>query len=370
MEGFFTYWTGCPNGSFIVYKRTWASTVRSLEFVVSPIVDGASLLACILTIVIIVRIKDEFVKARGLLGIMTMSDLLFLGLRLIRWYSTIAPRIETVNATFVFATSTARKVCMGMSRAMLVLVTVQRVLYIKRPHTVDRICTTPRYVSTIVISFIIVLIVSSAYLIGLLDPTTRAQPLSEASSTDTNDAMVILSEIQQVIFFIIPLIVLVVGNTIIIQELVQIFQRQKQLRVVHNKRERQYISAIFIVVLLFVAFCVTVIPYLVFYFYIKHRSTAMESLPCSQSEEYAKALYGILYEGSLHQIILSVTPFLNFLMYILSSTRYRKSIKYFVSCLSCCKPTTQKQDKSKTSTGTSGTDKTAVSTSVSHTSRR
>ena len=360
MEGFFASWPGCPNGSFISYKRTWAATVRSLELVVSPIVKGVSLLACVLTIVTIVRIKDDFKKARGLLGILTIFDFVFLALSLTEWYNNLAHTNTTVNQAFVLATTTAKSVCMGMSSAMLVVVTIQRVLYIKRPHSIDQICTTPRYIATIVMSFILVFAVSIGFLIGALDTSLRDKPMSERGESTTNVVIKIMNEMQKIIFFIIPLIVLVFGNIIILRELKQIFKRQKQLSSVHSKREQQNMSAIIIIVLLFVAFCVTVIPYLVFYYYLVYRQTAINSLPCSRSEEYGTYLYTSLYESNIYNMILSINPFLNFLMYILSSKRYRDAIKALIYSPRCCKQLIKKPDQLRT-TASRSTDMTKVS---------
>jgi len=369
MEGFFTYWPGCPNGSFISYKRTWAATVRSLELVVSPIVDGVSLLACVLTIVTIVRIKDDFKKARGLLGILTLSDFVFLALNLVGWYNNFAPMIASVNQTFFLATTTAKSVCMGMSSAMLVVVTIQRVLYIKRPHSIDQICTTPRYIATIVLSLILVFAVSSGFLIGALDTSSSNKPMSERGESTTNVVIKILNEMQQIIFYIIPLIVLVFGNIIILRELKQIFKRQKQLSSVQSKREQQNMSAIIIIVLLFVAFCVTVIPYLFFYYYLSFRMTTMDLLPCSRSEEYATTLYTIMYESIIYKIILSINPFLNFLMYILSSRRYRDAIKALLYSPRCCNQLIREPDQLK-NTKIKSTDMSTVSKSSTNESER
>lgn len=221
---------------------------------------------------------------------------------------------------------------------LLVAVTLERVLSVLMPYTVQERCNKRASVIVILSLFLTFFGLNSHILFGVghfqVGNIVYCQPL-------TREYIKFFTKtwpwIHFVVAFLLPFLILLVGNGIIIRQLRASQRERKRLSMADNetlKSKNQEKRAVMIMLILLSAvFFISQTP-TIYFLAVPYYVNLTRQLPCDRYEDYTYHNDIIWFWYSVTSLLSYTNATCNFIMYVLSGSRFRGEVK----ALLCCQP--------------------------------
>lgn len=293
----------------------------------------------VLTVLVLSRSTKKLCSTTLYLITLAVSDTLFLLNSPLRqwirhtWKYDIRSSHELVCKLTVWLTYGT----LQYSSWLLVALTLERVVSVLWPHKVRVKCTGSTSKIVIALLFLFIFGLNSHWFYGL--------GTSDLSYYTVKTCMPLYKEysyffhhiwhwINFVVAFAAPFVILAIGNGIIIFQLTM--RQRKRMSSLRSKgnleftREKKTITTVLI--LLSVVFFISQTPMSIYYIYIPYGIAEVNKLACDNYPEYTKQAEMIWFFYSVVNMLGHMNATLNFVLYVISGSRFRAEIKALLRC--------------------------------------
>lgn len=324
-----------PDGAYAV-ANDWISTG------LPPVIIVFGIFGNLLTIIVLNRSSKKLSSTALYLVCLAISDTLFLLNGPLRqwirhtWEYDIRGAHEVVCKITVWLTYGT----LQFSSWSLVALTVERVVSVLWPHKVRTSCTTSLSKVVVIVQFVSIFGLNIHWFYGLGTSSLKyyavktCMPLYEDYSYFFHH---IWHWINFVVAFALPFIILVIGNGIIISKLKTSVEKRTQMSVMKTKgramkAEKEKKTLTIVLILLNAVFFLSQTPMSIYYIYIPYGIAKANELACDNYPEYKNQAEIIWMCYSIVNILGYMNATLNFVLYIISGSRFRAEILALFRC--------------------------------------
>lgn len=309
-------------------------TAEMLWKIISPILIIFGTAGNVLVITLLTRKRSRNLPTSVYLSALAMSDLITLNTGLMRQWIKHTFHIDIRVDLTVFGCRFHWFIvylATQFSSWMLICVTLERLTSTLLPHRRRVICTMKSSLIAVLVILVFLVLLNGHFLFGYGNTSTtvngtevveRCVPL-----TESYDKFILYSWtwIDLCVFFIVPMTVLLVGNSLIIHNVVSSHRKSrrsvvpdKEARNSKNKIQTSKISSLTISLLLVsLVFCICITPIVVFPIGEPYWSA-------NASTDKRATLFLI---ESLANLFMYVNHSINFILYFMSGKRFRDEVK-------------------------------------------
>lgn len=339
---YYHFWSNCnrvrlpPPPSYRPYETAKLVLWRTIP----PLIVLVGVLGNILTIIVLKRSTKKMKSTILYLLILAVSDTLFLLNTPVRqwtihtWKYDFRSSNVVVCKLSVFLTySTYQFSCW-----LLVAVTMERVFSVMMPYKVHERCNLRASVTVILSLFLTIFGLNSHILFFMghrkYGNKQYCQPLTKEYVDFFNKGW---SWIHFAVAFVMPFLILLVGNGIIIKQLRASQKERKRMSMADSEtlkaKNKEKRAVMIVLVMLNTVFFISQTPTIYFmvnpYFVDRARH-----LPCDRHLDYTYQMDIIWFWYTFTSLLSYTNATMNFIMYVLSGTRFRGEVK----ALLCCQP--------------------------------
>lgn len=337
-------WPDCPSTHVPFPPGPYAKVKDWIATGFQPIIIVVGVLGNLLTVVVLSRSSRKFSSTTLYLVTLAISDTLFLLNGPIRqwirhtWKYDIRSSHEIVCKFTVCLTYGTYQ----FSSWLLVALTVERVFSVLWPHKVRRSCTATTSKVVISLLFICILGLNSHWFYGLGNSQLKyyavktCMPLFEEYSYFFHH---IWHWINFVVAFIIPFVVLAVGNSIIIYKIKRSQRKRRKMSMTKSRgntenKEKERKTITIVLILLSTVFFLSQTPMSIYFIYIPYGIAKANLIACENYQEYTRQAEIIWLCYTIVNVLGYMNATLNFFLYIASGSRFRAEIKALLRCQS------------------------------------
>jgi len=306
-----------------------------VETIVTPVFLLIGIPGNILTLMVIFRQRKNITSTAVFLFMLAVSDTVFLVIgTLIDWLSIVTDyHIRAANIVvcklfeFLYITSAQ------YSSWLLLVITIERIISITVPHAYNRICSPFRSKLSGLVILIILVMLNSHFFYGLWNPDEDEGPFGSKCGPIAEEWYQTLwfdywPWVDLTLYFAVPFVVLVVGNAIILFKLIQMNRENKN----KNTNRRSTSSITLLIVGLNVVFLVSATPFSLFMANETSIYGWRDEVMCTDLAEYEYRDRVVDVTVSVTLVLSYMNPSVNFILYVLSGTKFRNEVKALLFC--------------------------------------
>ena len=295
---------------------------------VPPILFIIGLSGNIMTIFILSKKKNRVTSTAVFLTFPAVSDIIILltGI-LTHWIFIVCEfDIRTTNEIVCKIHVVLTYFSIHFSSWILVLITLERTICVVIPHKVQLMFSKRKGLIYIAVLALILFIINSHFLIGatitkiIWHGTNSTMCMGDGSPAYRQFVDKVWSWVDLCLSFLIPGALILTGNILILVQLSRTAQRRQDLGVTQQSKQ----SLTMLLHLLTVVFLVSMAPYAVF--------MIISAYLLENSADIYEELERIDYIFQILLLLVALNPTLNFILYVLSGSKFRKEVKTLIFC--------------------------------------
>jgi len=311
-----------------------AKAAEMLWKVISPILIVFGSAGNILVIALLTRKRSRYIPTSVYLSSLAFSDLIVLNTGLMRQWITHTFGIDIREDFSEFGCRFHWFIVYGVTQYsswMLICVTLERLTSTLLPHRRRVLCTTKSALISVLVILLFLVLLNGHYLFGygdrIDDGTGRIEKCQPLTDTYNNFILYTWAWIDLCVFFIIPMTILLVGNSLIVNNVITSHRKSRRSVMPSiesrtnnrkNKQQTSKISSLTIsLMLVSVLFCICITPIVVYPIGQPYWETGA-------SNKKKATLFLI---ETLANLLMYVNHSINFILYFMSGKRFRNEVK-------------------------------------------
>ena len=292
----------------------------NIKRICPPILVVVGIIGNLLTLLILGKKKNRRSQSISFLLSLAVSDtLLILTGNLSEWIRIMWKiDIRSSNAVMCKVHVFLTYFSIHFSSWILVLFTVERTISVLAPHKVRMWCDRRKERKSIFVLAVILAGLNGHFLVGIVHKYNSYTMRYCAGSSESyiNFLNDVYTKIDLCVAFVIPALIIIIGNTIIVVKLARRTKSHQQM--VASAQAKHPLTAVLI--LLNVVFILSMGPsamFLLFYANLIDKNLNIET---------ATLIYNIV------NVLAGLNASMNFILYILSGSKFRKEVKALLCC--------------------------------------